>query len=103
MYAVIRSGAKQYRVTPGETVKVERLPGKVGGKVTFSDVLAVRTDNEKVLAGAEAAKAKVMGTIVEQGRHRKQLVMKYKKTNQYKITRGHRQSYTAVQVSEITI
>ena len=103
MYAVIRSGGKQYRVAPGETVKVERLPGKVGSKVTFADVVAVRTDDEKLIAGAEAAKAKVTGKIVEQARHPKLLVMKYKKTNQYKITRGHRQNYTAVEVNEITI
>ena len=49
MYALIRSGGKQYRVSPGETIKVERLPGKVGGKVTFPDVLAVHTDERKLL------------------------------------------------------
>ncbi|HJY87798.1 MAG TPA: 50S ribosomal protein L21 [Candidatus Acidoferrales bacterium] len=103
MYAVIRSGGKQYRVAPGETVKIERLPGKVGGKVTFDDVLAVHTDDRKLLAGSEAAKAKVTGKIVEQGRHPKLVVMKYRKTKQYKIVRGHRQGYTAVQVSEITL
>lgn len=102
MYAVIRSGGKQYRVAPGQTVKVEKLDGKVGAKVSF-DVLAVRTDDNRLLTGAEAAKVKVSGKIVEQSRHRKQLVMKYKKTNQYKILRGHRQAYTAVQVGEIKV
>jgi large subunit ribosomal protein L21 len=66
-------------------------------------VLAVRTEDEKLLAGAGAAQAKVTGRILEQGRHSKQLVMKYKKTKQYKITRGHRQGYTAVIVNEITV
>jgi large subunit ribosomal protein L21 len=103
MYAVIRSGGKQYRVAPGETVKMERLPGKVGGKVTFDDVLAVHTDERKLLTGAEAAKAKVTGKIVEQGRHPKLVVMKYRKTKQYKIVRGHRQGYTAVEVSDIKL
>ena len=103
MYAVIRSGGKQYRVAPGETVKVERLDGKVGGKVTFDEVLAVHTDHKKVLVGAEAAKAKVTGKIVEHGRGPKLLIMKYKKTNQYKIIRGHRQGYTAVEVSDIKL
>jgi large subunit ribosomal protein L21 len=102
MYAVIRSGGKQYRVAPGQTVKVEKLDGKVGAKVSF-DVLAVRTDDNRLLTGAEAAKIKVSGKIVEQGRHRKQLVLKYKKTNQYKILRGHRQAYTAVQVGDIKV
>lgn len=103
MYAVIRSGGKQYRVAPGETVKVEKLPGKVGGKVSFTDVLAIRTEDKKLVTGAEAAGAKVSGKIVEQGRHRKQMVMKYKKTNQYKILRGHRQDYTAVEINKIEL
>ncbi len=103
MYAVIRSGGKQYRVAPGDTIKVERLPGNVGGQVTFDDVLTVCTDDQKLLAGAATAKAKVTGKIVEQGRHPKQFVMKYKKTKQYKILRGHRQNYTAVEVKEIEI
>ena len=103
MYAVIRSGGKQYRVAPGDTIKVETLAGKVGGKVTFEDVLAVRTDDEKMLAGKDLSGATVTAKIVEHGRHAKEMVMKYKKTNQYKITRGHRQNYTAVEVSEINL
>ena len=103
MYAVIRSGAKQYRVTPGDTVKVETLPGEVGGEVTFGDVLAVGTDEKKLLTGADTAKAKVVGKIVSQGRHPKITVLKFKTTNQYKICRGHRQNYTAVHVSGIEL
>lgn len=103
MYAVIRAGGKQYRVAPGETIKVERMPGKVGAEVTFADVLAVRTDEEKLVTGAEAAQAKVTGKIIEQGRHPKLRVMKYRRTKQYKIVRGHRQNYTAVEVSEIKV
>ena len=103
MYAVIRSGGKQYRVAPGETVKVERLPGKVGGKITFGDVLAVGTDEPKLVTGKDAANAKVTGKIVSQDRHAKVVVLKFKTGGQYKIQRGHRQNYTAVQVSEITL
>lgn len=103
MYALIRSGGKQYRVAPGEIVRVERLTGKVGSQVTFDDVLAVRTDDEKLLTGAAAGTALVTGKIVTHGRNRKVLVMKYKRTNQYKITRGHRQGFTTVQVNEIKI
>jgi large subunit ribosomal protein L21 len=103
MYAVIRSGGKQYRVAPGETVKVERLSGEVGGTVTFDDVLAVRTDDQKTVTGKGAAGAKVSGKIVSQGRHAKLTVLKYKRGGQYKIQRGHRQNYTAVQVSEIAL
>ena len=103
MYAVIRSGGKQYRVAPGDTVKVERLPGKVGGEVTFDQVLAVRTEDQKLVTGAAAAAARVTGKIVEQGRGPKLTVMKYRRTKQYKIVRGHRQDYTAVEVSEIQV
>ena len=58
MYAVIRSGGKQYRVAPGETVEVERLEGKVGGKVTFDNVIAVSNDDKKLISGGDIAKAK---------------------------------------------
>lgn len=103
MYAVIRSGGKQYRVAPGETVKVETLPGEVGGNITFGEVVAVATDENKVLTGKGVAGAKVTGKIISQGRHRKLTVLKYKRGGQYKIQRGHRQNYTAVQVSEIAL
>jgi large subunit ribosomal protein L21 len=103
MYAVIRSGGKQYRVEPGETVQVERLEGKVGGKVTFEDVVAIRTDEKKILGGEHAAKAKVTGKIVKHGRGPKLKVLKFKTGGQYKIQRGHRQGYTAVQVGEIQL
>ena len=103
MYAVIRSGGKQYRVEPGKTIRVERLEGKVGGEVTFEDVLAVRTDEKKIVAGAQAAKAKVTGKIVKQLRGPKLQVLKFKKTRQYKIQRGHRQGLTAVEVSDIQL
>ena len=103
MYAVIRSGGKQYRVAPGETIQIERLEGKVGGKVTFDDVVAVRMDDKKILGGAQAAKAKVTGKIVKHVRGPKLKVMKYKTGGQYKIQRGHRQDYTAVEVGDIQL
>lgn len=103
MYAVIRSGGKQYRVEPGATIEVERLEGKVGGKVTFDEILAVRTDEKKMLTGADAAKAKITGKIVKHVRGPKVKVLKYKTGGQYQIQRGHRQGYTAVQVSDISL
>jgi len=75
----------------------------VGEQVKFATVLAVHTDDKKILAGTEASSATVTGKIVEQGRAKKLTVLKYKKTNQYKIQRGHRQNYTAVEVSEIKL
>ncbi len=102
MYAVIRSGGKQYRVAEGDVVRVESLPGKVGGKVTFKEVLALG-EGKKLKAGAPALpKAKVAGTIVGQGKGDKVRVFKFKKNSQYKILRGHRQRFTAVKVTEIS-
>jgi large subunit ribosomal protein L21 len=103
MYAVIRSGGKQYRVAPGDTIEVERLDGEVGGKVTLEDVIAVRTDDKKVLGGEQAAKAKITGRIVRHLRGPKLEVLKFKTGGQYKIQRGHRQGLTAVEVGEIQL
>ena len=103
MYAVIKSGGKQYRVAPGDTIRVERVSGEVGEQVKFGTVLAVHTDDKKVLVGDDASKASVTGTIVRQGRSPKVIVLKYKKTNQYKIQRGHRQNFTAVEVGDIKL
>jgi large subunit ribosomal protein L21 len=103
MYAVIQTGGKQYRVAPGDTIRIERVAGEVGEKVTFGSVLAVHTNEKKVLTGEDASKATVIGKIVAQDRGKKLTVLKFKKTNQYKIQRGHRQNYTAVQVSDIKL
>jgi len=103
MYAVIQTGGKQYRVAPGDTIRIERVSGEVGEKVTFGSVLAIHNDDKKVMLGADASKVSVTGKIVEQGRGKKLTVLKFKKGNQYKISRGHRQNYTAVQVSDIKL
>jgi large subunit ribosomal protein L21 len=103
MYAVIQTGGKQYRVAPGDTIRIERVKGDVGEQVKFGTVLAVHTDEKKILAGSAASKASVTGKIVAQDRAKKVIVLKFKKTNQYKIRRGHRQDYTAVQVGEIKL
>lgn len=103
MYAVIRTGGKQYRVAPGETIQVENLEGKVGGKVTFDDVVAVRTDKDNFLSSEKTAKAKISGKIVSHGRHPKRVVIKFKRCGQYKITRGHRQGYTAVKLNDFEL
>ena len=102
MYAVIRSGGKQYRVAEGDVVRVECLPGKVGGKVTFKEVLAIGENGTLTAGTPTLAKAKVSGSIVEQGKGAKVRVFKFKKNSQYKILRGHRQAYTAVKVTEIS-
>lgn len=100
MYAVIETGGKQYRVTPGESIDIETLNGEVGAEVEFGRVLAV-VDGETVKAGADAESARVKGTIVAHGRGDKTLVFKFKRKKQYKRTIGHRQNYTRVTVNEI--
>jgi len=100
MYAVIRSGGKQYRVAEGDVVRLERLDGKVGKKVSF-DVLALG-DNGDLQAGVPTLKAKVAGTIVDQGKGERIHVFKFKKNSQYRIHRGHRQPFTAVKITEIS-
>ncbi len=102
MYAVIRSGGKQYRVSEGEVVRLEHLPGKVGGKVTFKEVLAVGENGTLEAGKPTLPSAKVTGSIVEQGKGDKVRVFKFKKNSQYKILRGHRQPFTAVRITEIS-
>jgi large subunit ribosomal protein L21 len=98
MYAVIRAGGKQYRVAPGDVIRVETQEDK-DGKVEFGDVLAVSADAGSVLP--PGAGALVTGEVVEQGRGEKILVFHYKRKKQYKKLRGHRQDYTAVRITEI--
>jgi large subunit ribosomal protein L21 len=101
MYAVIETGGKQYRVAPGDLVRVETLPGEVGSEVELGRVLAVVNDSNEVTAGSGAADARVKGTIAGHGRGDKVIVFKFKRKKQYKRTIGHRQNYTEVKVSEI--
>jgi len=101
MYAVIETGGKQYRVAPGDVVRVETLPGEVGAEVELGRVLAVVNDSNELAAGDAVASARVKGTIAEHGRGDKVIVFKFKRKKQYKRTIGHRQNYTAVKVSEI--
>src|ERR1035441_3308290 len=97
MYAVIRAGGKQYRVAPGDVIRVEKVGTGTDGLVEFP-VLAVSGEEGKV---GQQADARVVGEIVEEGRGAKILVFHYKRKKQYKKLRGHRQAYTAVRISEI--
>jgi large subunit ribosomal protein L21 len=97
MYAVIRAGGKQYRVAPGDVIRVEKLGTGTDGQVEFP-VLAVSGEAGQV---GQQSDARVTGHVVEQGRAAKILVFHYKRKKQYKKLRGHRQSYTAVRISEI--
>jgi large subunit ribosomal protein L21 len=99
MYAVIRAGGKQYRVAPGDVVKIEKQPGASAGKlVEFNDVLAVSSQEGTIGPGAGAV---VSGQIMEDGRADKILVFHFKRKKQYKKIYGHRQPFTAVRITEI--
>jgi large subunit ribosomal protein L21 len=98
MYAVIRAGGKQYRVAPGDVIKVEKLPSE-DGKIEFTDVLAV--SGEQGAISRPESGARVVGTVVEEGRGDKILVFHFKRKKQYKKLQGHRQPFTAVRISEI--
>jgi large subunit ribosomal protein L21 len=98
MYAVIRAGGKQYRVAPGDVVKIEKLPAVNGDTVEFNDVLAVSADAGKIGPGAGAV---VSGQVMESGRADKILVFHFKRKKQYKKMYGHRQPFTAVRITEI--
>ncbi len=103
MYAVIETGGKQYRVSPGDRLMVEKLPGEAGDKVVFDRVLLV-VDNDNVHIGRPLVEgAKVEATIVRQTRGRKVIVFKYKPKKRYRRKKGHRQYYTEVLVDRIAL
>ncbi len=101
MYAVIRTGGKQYRVQAGDTVDVEKLPGQAGEDVQFDEVLLL-ADDESVAVGRPLVDgAVVKGEILEQGRGEKLIVFKFKRRKNYRRKNGHRQALTTVKINEV--
>lgn len=99
MYAVIRAGGKQYRVAPGDVIRVEKVGTGTDGHVEFNDVLAVSASEGEIVR--PSSEARVVGEVVEEGRGAKILVFHYKRKKQYKKLRGHRQPFSAVRITEI--
>ncbi len=99
MYAIIATGGKQYKVSEGDMIKIEKLDVEEGNSVTFDNVIAVSNDSLKV--GTDVANASVSATVVEQGRDRKIIVYKYKRKTGYHKKNGHRQAYTRVKIDKI--
>ena len=99
MYAVIRAGGKQYRVAPGDVIRVEKLGTGTDGQIEFP-VVAVSAEAGQL---GPQSDAHVVGQVVEEGRGAKILVFHYKRKKQYKKLRGHRQAFTAVRISEIAV
>jgi len=103
MYAVIRTGGKQYRVTPGQTIRLETLAGDPGSTIHLNEVLLVENDGKFQTGAPLLANAKVEGTVLEHDRAKKIIVFKKKRKKQYRRTNGHRQNYTAVRIDSITL
>lgn len=103
MYAVIRTGSKQYRVSPGDVITVEKLDVEEGKKCQFEDVVLYH-DGETVMSSPkDLAKVKVSGRVVGQGKSAKIVVFKYKPKKNYKRKKGHRQQLTRVQIEDIIV
>ncbi|MGA2629751.1 MAG: 50S ribosomal protein L21 [Terriglobia bacterium] len=100
MYAVFRTGGKEYKASPGDVVRVEKLPGEAGAGVEFNHVLAVRKQ-ALTLGTPLVENAKVTGVIVRNARAPKVRVLKYKRKKQYRRTIGHRQAFSEVLIKEI--
>jgi large subunit ribosomal protein L21 len=101
MYAVIKTGGKQYRVVAGEKIKVEQIPAEVGTQITIDQVLMVG-EGESVKIGAPlVAGASVSATVLSQGRHDKVRIFKMRRRKHYQKRQGHRQNYTELQINAI--
>ena len=101
MYAVIKTGGKQYKVEAGATLKVEKLVGDVGSKLVIDKVLMI-ADGENTTIGAPLiAGATVNATVVSHGRADKVMIFKFRRRKHYRKTQGHRQSFTEIQIGEI--
>jgi large subunit ribosomal protein L21 len=101
MYAIIRTGGKQFRAEPGKTIKVPSLKAEVGDAITFDDVLLATTDDGLKLGAPTVDGATVTGEVVEHGKDKKIIVFKWKRRKNYRRKQGHRQKYTTVRINEI--
>lgn len=101
MYAVIKTGGKQYKVAAGETIKVELLDAEVGAEVTIDQVLAVGTGAELKIGAPLVAGATVKATVVSHGKHDKVRIFKLRRRKHYKKSQGHRQNYTELEISAV--
>ena len=101
MYAVIKTGGKQYKVVAGETLKVERLAADVGQEVTLDQVLAVGTGADLVTGSPLVPGASVVASVVAHGRHDKVRIFKMRRRKHYQKRQGHRQSFTEIRISAV--
>ncbi len=101
MYAVIKTGGKQYKVAVGDKLKIELIPAEIGSKVTLSEVLLVANGENVVIGTPVVTGASVDTTVIQQGRHKKIRIFKMQRRKHYQRRQGHRQYYTEVQIDAI--
>jgi large subunit ribosomal protein L21 len=101
MYAVVKTGGKQYRVSPGDTIEVEKLPHEVGDAVELDQVLLVVSGSGAKIGQPLVEGAKVKATVTRQAKGRKVIIFKYRSSSRYRRKKGHRQYYTRLRVDEI--
>lgn len=100
-FAVIKTGGKQYKVLPGQKIKIEKIDGAEGAEVFFDRVLLINKNEKAEIGKPMVAGAKVAGKIIKQGRAKKITVLKYKSKKRYSVKRGHRQPFTLVEIKKI--
>jgi large subunit ribosomal protein L21 len=103
MYAVVKTGGKEYRVSKGDLVRVEKLDGKVGDRVELKDVLMVSQEGQVQVGAPYLANAVIMGEIIQEIKGKKVLTYKMKKRKNYRRFKGHRQTYTYLKVNDIAL
>lgn len=101
MYAVIKTGGKQYRVSPGQKLKVEQIPADIGQEITLDHVLSVGEGDTIKIGNPYVSGAVVKATILAQGRHKKIKVFKMRRRKGYRRTQGHRQNYTELRIDAV--
>ena len=101
MYAVIKTGGKQYKVAAGEKLRVEKLEGEVGAKVVIDKVLMLNDGTNTTIGAPLVAGAKVSATVLSHGRADKVMIFKFRRRKHYRKTQGHRQSFTEIQIDAI--
>jgi len=103
MLAIIKTGGKQYLVSPGQKIKIEKIEKKEGAEITFSDVLLVEKNKKTEIGIPRVAGAKVLGKVISQGRGKKVIAFKYHPKTRYRRKKGHRQAFTEVEITQIEI
>ncbi|MCK5010898.1 MAG: 50S ribosomal protein L21 [Deltaproteobacteria bacterium] len=101
MYAVIKTGGKQYRIVEGDLLRVEKIKGEIGEIVEFEEILVIANGERVEIGRPELSNSKVIGEIVEQGKAKKIIVFKSKRRKGYRKKQGHRQQYTVLKIKEI--